>query len=639
MTAAKDSLVLYKQAPALVKASGDKIDILLPSGKTRSVREKDVFVLHPGPLDTLAGLEDKAPEGQPEEAWELLQGETPTLKELAELAYGEYSPASAWMAFKLLNRTPWFRGTPEAIEVNDQKTVSARIQAENEKRQAEEQWNDFIERFRQKRINPEKDEPFLRDLEMYALGRSKGSRILKALGKTQSPENAHRVMRAYNVVDARWNPHPLRLDVPLDVPDYPLKEMEEVERLDLTDVEAFAIDDEGNEDPDDAVAWDGQRFWIHVADAAALIPAGTSEDAVARERASSLYLPECTVPMLPREAAARLGLGLHETSPALSYSFIPDEEMTLKDFSVHLTTVRVTRLTYAQADERMKRGEEPLAAIQRFTESFRKRRMAAGAVSITMPEVKIRVDENGKTSITPLPDLPSRNMVAEAMLMAGAGAARWCRERSLPVPYAVQDISDSSEAAEKEAAASGKEDNAPAESGGGSCSEAAHFVTQFKRRKGMKRSRTTLECAPHAGLGLDAYSRVTSPLRRYPDLLASRQIRNTLLARPVEEAESVLAGLAAYESRLGSLVQAERRSNLFWKLQWLKNHPQWSGEAVLLDRRERQGYFLIPELAMETRAALKKPLKTGTCVMLKLREVDIAELTVLFVIKDREGKK
>jgi exoribonuclease-2 len=75
MKPTKDSLVLYKQTPAVVISGGDKIDIELPGGKTRSVREKDIFPLHPGPVSSLADLETTAPEGQPEEAWELLQGE------------------------------------------------------------------------------------------------------------------------------------------------------------------------------------------------------------------------------------------------------------------------------------------------------------------------------------------------------------------------------------------------------------------------------------------------------------------------------------------------------------------------------------------------------------------------------------
>ncbi|MDF1566741.1 MAG: RNB domain-containing ribonuclease [Spirochaetaceae bacterium] len=613
MKLTKDSLVLYKQTPAVVISSGDKIDIELPGGKTRSVREKDIFPLHPGPVSSLADLEDAAPEGQPEEAWELLQGETPTLYELAELVYGAHTPSTSWMAFKLLNRSPWFKGTPDSIEVVDEEAVNQRIKADREKAEAESRWEDFIDRFQHGDIHRDKDELFLRDLEMYALGRSKGSRILKAVGKTQSPENAHRVMLAQGVVDEGWNPHPLRLEVPLDIPDYDLGPMPDDDRLDLTAVEAFAIDDEGNQDPDDAIAWDGKRLWVHVADAAALITAGSPGDEAARERASSLYLPEKIVPMLPPEAAHRLGLGLEDTSPALSYAFKFDEQGVISGFTIHLTTVKVTRLSYAQADARM--DEEPFATIRKFTDAFRARRVAAGAVSISMPEVKIRVDEQGDISITRLPEMASRNMVTESMLMAGSCAAAWCRQRNIPIPFAVQETTG--------------------EAGGDAGdSESDDYAAQFSKRRGMKRSRTTLECSPHSGLGLEAYSRVTSPLRRYPDLIASRQIRQTILDRPPEDADSVLEGLAAFESRSGSLVQAERRSNLFWKVQWLKKRPGWTTEGVLVDRRERQGFFLIPEIALETRVAMKKNVELGGRARLKLKDADVAESTVLFIIEE-----
>jgi len=621
MKPTKNSLVLYKQTPALVQSVGDKIDIVLPGGKTKSVREKDVFLLHPGPVSGFPDLEDGAPEGQPEEAWELLQGETPSLQELAELVYGEYTPSTSWLAFKLLNRSPWFRGTPDAVEIANPESVEARIKADKEKADAEGRWEDFLERFRQGMIDREGDELFLRDLEMYALGRSKGSRILKALGKTQSPENAHRVMIAKGVKEPEWNPHPLRLEVPLDIPDFPLGDFESgEERLDLTGIDAFAIDDEGNQDPDDAVAWDGTKFWVHVADVAGIFPAGSPTDDAAMERASSLYLPEKTVPMLPPEVAAKLGLGLHETSPALSYAFefsdSPDFE--IKSFSIHLTTVKVTRLSYEEADKRM--DEEPFAAMRKITDASRERRKAAGSVSISLPEVKIRVhsaDNGAEVKITPLPELASREMVTESMLMAGSQAALWCKNQGLSIPFAVQESSGNNEAGE-EAEEPAKDD----------------YVAQFNLRRGMKRSRTTLECSPHSGLGLEAYTRVTSPLRRYPDLITSRQIRNTILGRETQDEESVLSGLAAFESRVGSLIQAERRSNMFWKLQWLKARPGWRGEAVLVDRRERQGFFLIPEIAMETRVAMKKDVNLGGRVILKAKEVDIPESSVLFIIQE-----
>jgi len=611
MKAAKDSLVLYRQGPALVLDINEKLSILLPGGKTKSVREKDVVPLHPGPVPCFSELEKDSPSGQPEIAWELLRGERPSLKELAELVYGEYSPSSSWLAFKLLNRSPWFSGNPDSIEVSSEETVANRIESKRRKTEAEKRWKEFLERFGNGDIRLDADEVYLRDLEMCALGHVKGSRVLKSLGRVQSPENAHRLLVSKKIKTPLWNPHPLRLKVPLEPPPYVPVEFVKVEkRFNLCDIEAFAIDDEGSTDPDDALSWDGRSFWVHVADVAGLIPAESPADESASERASSLYLPERKVPMLPPRLTTRLGLGLNPTSPALSYAFEIGAEGKIDGFSIYLSTIRVTRLSYREADERL--GEEPFAAMMKICTAFRDRRERTGAITINMPEVKLYLDGEGNIQLIPLPDYKSRNMVAEAMLMAGSYAAAWCRERGIPIPYAVQ--------------------NPPDEPPSASEASENYYLKQFNLRRGMQRSRITLESAPHTGLGLESYTRVTSPLRRYPDLISSQQIRAAILGQKKRDAQSVLDAVVSAEPRMESLIQAERRSNIFWKLQWLLLRPNYTCKAFMVDRRERQGYVIIPELAYETRIALKKEIKLGSLLRLELKEVDIFELSTVFTI-------
>jgi hypothetical protein len=100
----------------------------------------------------------------------------------------------------------------------------------------------------------------------------------------------------------------------------------EEERLDLTHLPALAIDDKGNQEPDDALSLEGDRLWVHVADVAALVPPESAADLEARARGATLYLPEGAVPMLPWAAIGRLGLGLSEISPALSFGLDLDAE-------------------------------------------------------------------------------------------------------------------------------------------------------------------------------------------------------------------------------------------------------------------------------------------------------------------------
>ena len=91
---APGSLVLYKSKRALVAGLSDKLDIVLEDGKSKRVREKDVQLLHPGPVGSLAEVREI--EGETDEAWELLQGASTDLRELAELVYGDFTPSAAW---------------------------------------------------------------------------------------------------------------------------------------------------------------------------------------------------------------------------------------------------------------------------------------------------------------------------------------------------------------------------------------------------------------------------------------------------------------------------------------------------------------------------------------------------------------
>ena len=107
------SLVLYKIRPALVTAVTDKIEIELEGGKTKRVRERDIELLHPGPTAGLKALQ--TPEPNLEEVWELIEDEPVPLAELAELLFGEFTPASAWGTWELLADGLYFEGEPASI--------------------------------------------------------------------------------------------------------------------------------------------------------------------------------------------------------------------------------------------------------------------------------------------------------------------------------------------------------------------------------------------------------------------------------------------------------------------------------------------------------------------------------------------
>jgi exoribonuclease-2 len=344
------NLVVYKSSPARVVSAGAKIEIEPAGGPRISVRAKDIIFLHPGPVSS-ANME-ALPEGELREAWEILQGQRTTIDQFAELLYGRNGPAESWAVYTLLLDGLYVRGTPDEVYVLSREEHKAEAEARAAKNREAGERRLLLERVKAGKVLPE-DGKTLREVEDVALGRSASSRILKDLGIPGAPENAHSLLLKLGVWDEFVNPHPRRLGFSLES-DFPaLETFPDAERLDLTGLESFAVDDEGSEDPDDAVSIDGDTLWIHVSDPAGAVRPGTGTDIFARERGANLYLPEKKVPMLPPEATALFGLGLQETSPALSFAVKLADDGSLAEAEIRLTRVRVTRLTYEEAQRRL----------------------------------------------------------------------------------------------------------------------------------------------------------------------------------------------------------------------------------------------------------------------------------------------
>ena len=248
MNFAKHSLVLYKQAPALVLELGAKISIQLENGKTIKVREKDIQLLHVGPLKSFSQLHAE-PEGNVEDAWELLQGEAAALSDLADLIYGETTLAAVWHAWCVLNEDTYFRGSIDEVVARTAPDVKAIFAKRNEKEQEATRWNDYLQRVRDNKILPE-DIAQLSDVERIAYGKASVSRTLKALDLEAVPEQAHRLLLKLGLWTEMVNPYPSRFGCATTEPDLEVPPLADEPREDLMALETFAIDDDNCSDPD-----------------------------------------------------------------------------------------------------------------------------------------------------------------------------------------------------------------------------------------------------------------------------------------------------------------------------------------------------------------------------------------------------
>jgi exoribonuclease-2 len=596
---ANQSLVLYKTRPARVVGISDKIDIELEGGKIKRVRPKDIVPLHPGPLRDFAEL--TAQQGNIEEAWELLEEGETNLQELSELVFGEFTPAAAWAAWELLAEGLYFKGDPGAIRARSAERIAVDRAAREAKATAEREWEDFLQRIRRGGFL-EEDREQLKEVEKVAFNRTERSRILQALEYAEKPENAHRLLVGIGYWERDFNPYPQRLSLPVADPELPVPDLPQEERRDLTHLTAYAIDDEETHDPDDALSLEGDRIWVHVADVAALVTVDSELDREARERGANLYLPEGITHMLPPAVTEKLGLGLQQSSPALSFGFRLDEELRPVDIQITQSLIKAVRQSYREIDERL--TEEPFATLLELADRYRERRQGAGAVSLDLPEVSVRVKE-GRVLIHPLQRTGSRQLVAEAMTMAGEAVARYALEQGIPIPFATQPPPEEPQPPGKLAAAYG-----------------------YRRKLKPSQSKSGVEA--HAGLGLESYSRVTSPLRRYLDLVVHQQLRLHLRGGDLMTEQQVAERIAVAEMGSKRVRRGERLSNNHWKMVFLQQNKGWSGPGTVVDMVDKRATVIIPELALETKVRLNHDVPLDRELHLAVREVDLPDVTAWF---------
>ncbi|MCB9007976.1 MAG: RNB domain-containing ribonuclease [Ardenticatenaceae bacterium] len=599
-----DNLVLYKnQAARVTNISGKKINIMTQDGTAVSVRPKDIELLHPGPLRSFAEL--AKPAGELLTAWELLAGETTNLEELSELAYDAYTPATVWAIWQAVADGLHFSGTLTEITVHTPEAVAAEKETRAAKAAEAEQWQGFVDRVNQGTFLPE-DGRFLQEIAAVAMGQQERSQVLRNLNQSETPENAHALLLKLSYWDETINPYPSRTGMTTDQPTAPLPALPAEERRDLTHLVALAIDDAGSRDPDDALSWENGRLWVHIADVAALIPPDSPADLEARARGANLYLPEGTVHMLPEAATAALALGLEDKSPALSFGLDVQQDGTITNLEIVPSTVRVTRLSYDEAQERL--DESPFQELLAIAQAYETRRVANGAVQINLPEVKIRLDEEGEIEIRPLPALQSRDLVREAMLMTGEAVAQFAYQHSIPIPFTTQDE--------------------PTEVVEGDTPSA-----NFARRKTMTSSQPGSAPGRHAGLGLDQYVQATSPLRRYLDLVVHQQLRAFLRGEPILGEQAVMERVGAAHAVSRDVRYAERLSNAHWTAVFLLRRPEWAGEGIVIDHRGKRDFILLPELATETSIYKKEPTPLDSVVEVVVQKVDLPQREAHFGYK------
>lgn len=394
----------------------------------------------------------------------------------------------------------------------------------------------------------------------------------------------------------------------------------DAERRDLTGLHTVTIDDDDTADIDDGLSLEWMeegppRIWIHVADPGRLILPGSPLDLEAQRRGTSLYLAQGTLPMFPQVlATGPFSLRAGQRCAAWSLGIRLDPDGAISDLTLHRSWVRPAyRLSYADADELLELAppqERDLLMLQEWMQRRRAWRARRGALFLDQSEGRLRAlasetDGDG-ARLEIIEPTPSRLLVAEAMILAGAAIADYGHQHQLALPYRSQPVAPVPSPQELEAFPAGP-------------------VRLAAIKKCLTRGVVGTRAQPHFSLGLEAYVQATSPIRRYGDLLVQRQLQAHQDGTTPMDVTALTDALSAMEAGVREGITISRDDQRHWQQVWFAQHrgQQWRG---LFLRWLREDHHLalvhLDSLAMDLPAECHGSPQPGDSVLVRVREVD-----------------
>ena len=387
-----------------------------------------------------------------------------------------------------------------------------------------------------------------------------------------------------------------------------LSQKEIVTRKDIRNVFTITIDPQDAKDFDDAISLQkldngNYEIGVHIADVSYYIDPGSALDNEAFQRATSVYLPDRVLPMLPERISNELcSLRPNEDKLTFSAIFNMTPKGEVKSFWLGRTVMHSNhRFTYEEVQEIIETEEgiyeEEILFLHKIAQKFRKQRFKKGAINFSSQEVRFKLDEKANPVGIMIKESKEANqLIEELMLLANRTVAEYVSKikvdkKEVPFPYRVHDTPDETKLLPFIAFAKkhGHEFDTStpqgiAESFNKMLQEAhgtpqQHVLEQLGIRT-MAKAIYTTENIGHYGLGFDHYTHFTSPIRRYPDVLVHRILQQCLDKNIVPDKK--LEQKCKHSSdRERAAMEAERAANKYKQVQYMRNFLGDEFEGVI----------------------------------------------------------
>lgn len=395
-----------------------------------------------------------------------------------------------------------------------------------------------------------------------------------------------------------------------------LPEFDKEKREDLRHLEAFTIDGPSSRDLDDAITFRNKDSYyelgVHITDIGMEIKPDTALFKDAVSRATSLYLPDMQVSMLP-ESLSHNAWSLLPEKDRRTLSFIAsvDREGNIVNSRIVRSIINVKkRLSYSDADRETGQGGF-LNELHNFCFTFMKKRIAAGALPLPIPEADISVGGDGSVDIRLSSQGPSRFLVSECMIMANQLAARFLHDNDIPALYR-------SQPEPRKRVISGDETD---------------LLANYRQRRLLSKGHLGPEAEPHSGLGLSIYTTITSPLRRGLDLLMQQQITSFLMSGiPVHNLKDISRYAAILKEGLATAGAVRSGTVRYWLLKYFESVKIYPLKAWILETGPGKPLVVLADTLTTHEMNVPKgfQIKSGQEIFVKVSKVNARENSLGF---------
>ncbi len=421
-------------------------------------------------------------------------------------------------------------------------------------------------------------------------------RVLQVLGPSSDP--AVRVLSLAMSLDVRSGfPDEVIREADAIPEEIPADEVSR--RLDLRQKTVFTVDPIDANDFDDAIHIEklpngNLELGVHIADVSYYVTPGTALDEEAYLRGTSVYLVDRVIPMLPEKLSNRV-CSLRPNEEKLTYSCIMEvtPRGKVERYEIRESIIRsVQRFAYEEVQELIdqRSRKHPIAAQVRLAaglaRTLTKKRMREGSVDFDMPEVQVVLDEKGTVVDVKRKERREANrLIEEFMLLANRTVAQEIQRRRTPPPfvYRVHDRPDAERILQLSEYVRAFGYNLKLTSGNASSSDLNALLERIKGTpeqpvieeaalRAMAKARYQVENIGHYGLGFAHYSHFTSPIRRYPDLMAHRLLKRYLSNGGPVNAEELQERCEHCSEREKAATEAERESIKLKQVEYMQQH-------------------------------------------------------------------